>query len=322
MRQWVLAFLLVAMLVGLMMIISMASQGPGLDVNAQPDVAAHRRDVVVLPSGGRGSPSSGILRIDNSTVNYVAPVELPASLDSLLCFNVTVDSPDLEYLDRFDVDLPDNWDVFQVVPVPDTGCGLGATEGVEVGNVVYWQTLGFPSYCGAWKNGTYDFCAMVNVPDCSGGPWSFQWNIVGDGYGDPPHQVSGSAGPVTCLTLDLSPSVAGEVDCYTMTKSFTLNLFNHTGSSGTFSLTYEVPSGNAALSGPDQIYLGNGVDQDLQVDFSPSQCMPLGQYLTGTVTASGGGFEDTSLVEWVVHASGHPGCPRCNPAFLPLVRKN
>jgi hypothetical protein len=101
-----------------------------------------------------------------------------------------------------------------------------------------------------------------------------------------------------------------------------LNLFNDTGSEGTFSFTYEVPSGNGTLTGPDQIYLGNGVDQDLIVNLLPSLCVPAGQHLTSTVRVSGGGFQDTSFVVWDIYPSGQPGCPRCNPVFLPVVLRN
>jgi hypothetical protein len=322
MRQWILALLLVAILLGMMLFISTTAQGPAVEVNAQPDISAHRRARVDRPGGGQGRSSSGILQIDNSTVNYIAPVLLRSGLDELLCFNVTVDSPDYEYMDRFDVDLPDGWDVSQVVPVADSGCGSGATEGVEAGNVVYWETNGFPSDCGAWNNGTYDFCALVSVPDCTGEPWSFPWNIVGDGYGVPPHQVSNTAGPVGCLVgrLDLDPHLTSLTSCRAATATFTLILSNTTGWNGNFSLTYGVPSGNGVLTGPDEIYLGHGVEQQFLVDLSPDLCMPAGQYITSTVTATGGGYQDTAFVEWIIEPGA--GCPKCNPVFLPLVRRH
>ena len=323
MKERSLALLLVALLLGTMLLMSVTAQGPEEGAQDVPDVSAHRRDAVDRSGGGGDRPASGILQIDNSTVNYVDPAELPAGLGSLLCFNVTVDSPDLEYMDRFDVDLPDNWDVIDVLSVPQTGCGTPTIEGVEAGMVVYWQIdSAIPSQCGSWSNGTYDFCAIVYVPDCSGEPWSFPWNIIGDGFGTPPHQASSTSGQVSCGELVLQPSFSGTTSCHASAMTETLNLFNDTGSDGMFSFTYGVPSGNATLTGPDGIYLGDGVDQDLLVVLMPSLCVPAGQHITATATVSGEGFEDTSLLVWGIRASGQPGCPRCNPVFLPIVLRN
>lgn len=289
-------------------------------VKAEPQTPGVLRGV---PAERLDNPPIGITQINSSTVNYVSPTQVVPAIPISLCFNVTVDSPDEEYMDRFDVDLPDTWTATEVYTVPDAGCGYGTIAGVEAGNVVYWQVdAPLPSNCGAWNVGTYDFCANITVPDCSGEPWSFPWNILGDGWGDPPHNVSGASGPVTCRqgNLDLSPDMLDVQGCHTLVQTHTLNLKNDTGTDGVFGLTYDVPSGNGTLTGPDQIYLGDGVDQDLLVELTPDACLPAGAQVVGIIAASGVGFSDVSTItKTIVHGETCPSCPVTN---LPIVLKN
>ncbi len=139
-----------------------------------------------LPPGGKS--------VTGSTVNSVTPSIVPPGTTTDICFSVTHVDNDYEYLDRFDVDLPDGWTVNSVANTPDNnGCGDGTTQGVTSGNVVYWQTVGtLPTGCGSWDDVTVSFCVNVTIPDCTGAPWTIPWNIVGDGYGGPPHTLAGS----------------------------------------------------------------------------------------------------------------------------------
>ena len=140
------------------------SLAPGGALAMQVDPQAGARP----PAGSeRPGPRPGSEQIDGSTVNSVTPAALVPGTAVDLCLNVTVSSPDKEYMDRFDFNLPDNWTINSVADVAGTGCGRGHTFGVEAGNVVYWQTNGYPPQtgCGDWANGTYDFCANVTVPD-------------------------------------------------------------------------------------------------------------------------------------------------------------
>jgi hypothetical protein len=144
-------------------------------------------------------------QIDASTVNFFTPDPLPAPGTFDLCFNVTVDSPDAEYMDRFEVDLPDGWTINTVTPPARTGCGSAdpVTGGTEAGNVVYWQGANYVpagSGCGAWNNSTYDFCANVTMPSYTG-PYDFPWTIWGDVWGAAPHSVSGTISGVVPVEL-------------------------------------------------------------------------------------------------------------------------
>ena len=92
-------------------------------VNAAGERIQIFRSTVVENGGYLDHLPAEIMKIDDSTVNFVSPtfVTVPSVFD--LCFNVTVDSPDLEYMDRFDVDLPDDWSVSNVYTTPPSGCG-------------------------------------------------------------------------------------------------------------------------------------------------------------------------------------------------------
>jgi len=148
------------------------SVSPNPTVRAPANVSGSAVDSV-SPNPTARAPKS----MSGSTVNSVTPnpiSSLGVPLD--LCFNVTVSSPDDEYLARFDVNLPDGWTVNSVANTP-SNTGASTTQGTEAGNVVYWRTTW---YWGAWSNGTFDFCANVTIPDNTGAPWSLPWNLIGD----------------------------------------------------------------------------------------------------------------------------------------------
>jgi uncharacterized repeat protein (TIGR01451 family) len=146
--------------------------------------------------------------MSGSTVNAVTPNPISPGAPVNLCFNVAVSSPDDEYMARFDVNLPDGWTVNSVANTP-SNFGQPTTQGIDAGNVVYWQTSGYPSVGGAWSNGTFNFCANVTALNGTGAPWSLPWNIIGENYGAPPHSVSGAVNldVETTIHLTLAKSV-------------------------------------------------------------------------------------------------------------------
>ncbi|MBE2232893.1 MAG: proprotein convertase P-domain-containing protein, partial [Anaerolinea sp.] len=153
-------------------------------------------------------PAAAPENVTGSTLSAVAPTALMPGVPTTLSFTARFVSPDLEYGDRFDVDLPDGWTIGAVSanssPMAN-GCSsaIPPVSGVAAGNVVYWQSKStLPTGCGAWNGGSaganFTFTVEVTAPSCSGAPWDIPWNIIGDGYGAAPHSVSGVFSSVTC----------------------------------------------------------------------------------------------------------------------------
>ena len=311
MKGRVLATLLGSLVLASLLALSGAAQGPGATIEGGLSVPE--------------SPSSPA-DIGSSTVNSMSPSQPMIGFDSDLRFEeeVVVIPDDLEDLDRFDVDLPDNWTVIWPMNVePASDCGASSTEGVEAGNVVYWQTAGYPTNCGAWATGTYDFCVRISVPDCSGEPWSLPWNLVGDGWGVPPHTVSGAVGPLTCrpLGIFLTPDSVYSSGCPGVPQDFTINLFNYTLADTTFDISYGVSTGPATVVGPDQIYLAHGVNQDFIVTLTPWACLAGGDEVLAWAMA-----EDSSTydITWLYRNIYLSGCPDsgCQHLYLPVTLRN
>lgn len=151
------------------------------------------------------SPQSqaGPNSVAGSTVTNVSPNPViipspPLTLDPFnIIFTVNFASPDGEWMDRFDIDLPDDWGVELSSPLtnpppPNTVC-LGTMKGITGNNIVYWQTTApMPSGCGPWDVGAYTFRATVTIADCASEPWTLHWNIYGDGVGGLPNAISGN----------------------------------------------------------------------------------------------------------------------------------
>ncbi len=151
--------------------------------------------------------------MSGSTVNYVTPDPMVLGVPTNLCFNTLVHSPDDEYMIRFQVNLPDDWIVNFVTPSP-SNTDLPTEGGVDIGNLVYWQTAGYPApgTTGAWNNLTLNFCANVTVLDSSSAPWSLPWSVIGENYASAPHTINGSitlnapSGPALGLNKSVTPT--------------------------------------------------------------------------------------------------------------------
>ena len=270
-------------------------------------------------------PPNEIMQIDYSVVNYVFPDHITASTPFDICFHTTVNSPDFEYMDRLDVNLPDDWTINSVELKPKVSGCLGGTEaGWEAGNVLYWQTdQAMPTGCGPWSNGEYDFCANVTAPSCDDEPWFLDWTIIGDYYGAGPHSTTGSLNPISCEqtpALYLSPNTYFSVGCHTVTHTLTFNLANQTGQDDSFDIYYDVPEGKANLSGPDGIWLGDGVDQNFLAELTTSPCLPAGTQISATIQAAGGGLYTGAFI-WMTTTDGG-ACPVCYGTYLPMVVKS
>ncbi len=190
--------------------------------------------------------------VGTSAITAAAPALLNPGVSTTLCFTANINSPDQEYTDRVDVDLPDGWTLGAVsansTPVAN-GCSTARppVSGTAAGNAVFWQSAGtLPTGCGAWNGSAaganFNFCVVVTAPDCTGAPWDIPWNIIGDGWGAAPHSASGTFSAVDCglppptPNIDVSPAALAGTQATNTTTTQTLTLANN----GTADLNWSI----------------------------------------------------------------------------------
>ena len=273
-RVLIRSLLVVVLLISLLAPLTAAQDQPPGERPKEPD-EAHQGGLA--PSA---AAPGGIQSIGTSTLANVTPAYLPIGAAFDLCFTVFVQSPDEEYMDRFDVDLPDGWTINSIAwnsnPLAN-GCSgaLPPVVGVNADKVMYWQSTGYPPQtgCGAW-NGTnagtnFDFCANVTIPDTSGAPWTFPWNYIGDGYAAEPHQISGAYGPVFPPIL-LTPEQTEAWGCACEMQEHELVVWNYAGYDTLMDLSYAIVSGEGDCDGPPSLWVPDGADVPFAVDVLPA----------------------------------------------------
>ncbi len=279
------------MLVGVIML-TLALGGMALAA----DNAQKPNPPVQVAFTGLPPDSGGVQNIANSGVNFIDPDSIsPAGFTGDLCFNVHIESPDAEYMDGFDFNLPDDWVVNSVTDVPGDGCLLGHTFGVTTGNLVYWYTDGMPSGCGEWYYGDKNFCANVTIPAGCSASWELPWNYYGDTFGSIPHSTSGSELAFCELPgVYLIPDNLEAAGCNGVPQVHEFALFNNTGADGTFDMTYTAPIGMADLTGPATVSALYGETVPFEVTLTPNVCNF--DPIVATIDTAGNGYEDTATI--------------------------
>ena len=223
----------------------------------------------------------------------------------VICFTVTNGSPDSEWLNRVRLTFPNYTGLGPWI----ASCGTqDATDSNSLtvnmscsasSNVIVYEDSDntFDAGIGEVSGGaTWGFCVNVTVPTGYNGSRYVQWGLRGDGTGALPHEVFGSTEIQMCTPLMLRPDSVTAEGCNGMPRNYVFELWNNTGSSGTFDLAYNVPSGNGTLSGlPSFSLLANEVVTFTAV-LTPDLCMGAGDQVLATVQASGSGASDTSSI--------------------------
>jgi hypothetical protein len=99
--------------------------------------------LVVRALPARATP---LKSLTGSTVTAINPGPVSSGTFDIT-FSVAAASPDGEFMERFDIDLPNSWTVNSVTNLPSNTvnpCDYVTTQGVESGNVVYWQNSEYP----------------------------------------------------------------------------------------------------------------------------------------------------------------------------------
>jgi len=91
----------------------------------------------------------------------------------------------------------------------------------------------------------------------------------------------------------LYPSDVHAAGCAGVVQQHTFDLVNTTGGAGTFTLSYDVPSGNGTLSGPPDVTISNNASASFTVELTPDECLQ-GESVTAVVTATGNAATDST----------------------------
>jgi hypothetical protein len=262
---------ILAVLLGVVSIATAAQSPPKPPPQASTEVTQVSAD----------ASGAGIQNVGSSTLANVTPALLPIGTAFDLCLTVYVQSPDVEYMDHFEADLPDGWTINSIAgnsDPPANGCSaaLPPVPGVGAGNIVYWQSTGYPPQtgCGAWNGGgagtNFDFCINVTIPDTAGAPWTLPWYYVGDGWGNPPHELSGSYGPVEPVSpILLQPDLIEEIGCPCGMQQHELTVANGVGYDTHINLSYEIITGTGTCSGPPSVFVPDGTSYAFAVNLLP-----------------------------------------------------
>ncbi len=100
--------------------------------------------------------------------------------------------------------------------------------------------------------------------------------------------------------LYLDPDLLSFRDCNGLSRAQTVSLFNHTGASGLFDLTYALTSGDGTLEGPGSISVADDHVATFSVVLASDVCSLSGSHVAGTITAAGNGYGDQAVVDQVV----------------------
>ena len=250
-----------------------------------------------------GPPSIGAMSVDGSSITTANCYQ--EGKTETLCFTVYNGSTDAEWLDEVQLAFPvalGAWNVackFQDAtdssgnPVNMACSNPAANEVLYLDNDVEVWAIGEISSGSSWG-----FCVDVIVPAAYAGPRLINWEISGDQDpgSSPPHDIAGQLEIGQCMLLMIYPAQRMTEGCNGITQTYSIDVWNNTGSGGTFDLVYDVPSGNAAFVGPLSLPMAAGDIVTFTVQLQPELCLHAGDVVTASLRVEGQGQSDESVL--------------------------
>lgn len=230
-------------------------------------------------------------------------------------------SPDYEYAYGVWLRFPEGWTILSVSSFGES-CNNGTWGGFsyviqDPPNIVQ---ISHARYHG--NNGADCTCYyMVNAIPAGPRDANVGWYWWGDGYGSPPYHPCSDDGytpsgwtacdqqnypPAVIPACSIEPGVylfpaeQTKADCPGIPAEFNLDIRNETGAAETFTLSYNVSTGNGTLTGPPSITLDDGEQQSFSVYLTSSAGLLSGELVTATIGASGGGYSDTAIITQII----------------------
>lgn len=251
---------------------------------------------------------AGLLNIDGSNITTENCYEDDQA--QTLCFTVYNGSADAEWLDEVRLTFPNvgglgPWNV--ACKSQDANDSSGYPVNLSCtpsGNEVRYidNDVEVPTNIGEVTSGSsWGFCVDVTIPSGYDGPRIINWGLSGDEA----HDITGETTIEACTPLMLKPDSLEVEGCNGVVQAHVFELWNNTGSGGTFDLSYIVPANNATFSGPDDLTLSTDEIITFTVQLTPNLCLEPGDKLTVTLSVEGNGqFDASDIVHTTTPLSG------------------
>jgi len=270
-----------------------------------------------LPSTGRAATTpphvGGITSIDGSSVTtedcYQADATQP--ITQTLCFKVYNGSSgwNAEWITQTRLTFPTQDGVWNVDCKPgfqDATDSMGNPVNFDcntpsVNEVVYTDndSDGYGEIAAGSSWGT---CVDVTVPAGYTGDHYIYWGLIGDGDGDPPHQVSGTIRIEKCTPLRLTPSQVTIKGCNGATQTLEFKLENYAAGNADVDLTYSAPA--ADFTGQTSLHINQGEIVTFTTQFKPNLCLEPGEQINASLTVETPGHPaDTSIITQTITES-------------------
>ncbi len=277
--------------------------------------------------GAAPKPGAGVESLSGSTVTFDPSVggdicSIPGATQTF-CFNAHSLTNDWGYVYNTWVKFPADWTVTDVYVQGTPACTGGGTWSDMTWSfqtAPYEVNIAHSRYQATTDDCTAYYC--FEVVSGVGTPDSLEsWYWAGDNYGSPPYHPCSNdsytpAGQSACdeavqpraavpaCAVDpgvyLLPPTQEASGCNGLPQEHTLSLYNNTGSAGTFTMSYSVPSGNGTLTGPATVTANDGQSVPFVVTLTPDLCVPTGGEVEGQIDTAGNGYTDSALVEKIV----------------------
>jgi hypothetical protein len=231
-----------------------------------------------------------------------------------LCFTVYNGSTDAEWLDGIRLTFPTALGAWSVScssqdPTDSSGNLVNLTCSKPSDNeLIFTDTDVEPTPIGEISAGSsWGLCVGATIPSPYNGPRIINWGISGDEEpgSTMPHDITGTLEIEQCTPLMLKPANLSVEGCNGITQTHTFELWNNTGSSGTFDLTYNVSSNNATFVGPGTMSLSGDEIVTFTVQLKPDLCLNPGAKVTATLQVAGNSqFDESTVVQTITSLAG------------------
>ena len=278
--------------------------------------------------------SHGIESLSGSNVTFDpsaggATCAIPGATQTF-CFNAHSYTNDWEYVYNVWLRFPPDWTVTNAYVMGTPTCSGGGSWGTfswSFETAPYEINIAHPRYQSTTDDCVATYC--VDVVAGTGVPYAYEsWYWDGDEYGSPPHapcssdnytppsmasepcdQAVNPPAAIPPCAMDpgvyLLPPTQEAEGCNGVPQEHTLSLYNNTGLTGTFAMSYSVPSGNGTLTGPAAVVANNGESVPFTVTLTPDLCTQPGAEVIAQIDTSGNGFTDSATITKTVTTEPH-----------------